>query len=55
MHDWLYFNQELRRGIDEEQNFTLLRYMPYTIMAFHHHYASTGARIGPGCGMVAFP
>jgi hypothetical protein len=45
MHDWLNFNEELRRSIDEEQNFSLLRYMPYTIMAFHQHYASTGPRL----------
>ncbi|CCG83606.1 Chromosome transmission fidelity protein [Taphrina deformans PYCC 5710] len=38
--DWLFFHDRCERGIYENQHSELLNYMPYSIAAFHHLFAT---------------
>eukprot|EP01147_Barroeca_monosierra_P003527 gene3527-6145_t len=40
VHDWLLFYQQLQLAMQEEQQFTLLRYCSFAPVSFHLHFAS---------------
>jgi hypothetical protein len=46
VHDWLDVYQDMQGFVAREQNYSLLRYSAYPLLAFHHHFSSPGT--GPG-------